>query len=82
MVERLLRKINKSNQKAFKKILERTQLTLEELKTGLSEIENVLYQRPLTYVFNDANEPEPLKPTHFLLVVSNIKYPYHVAELF
>ena len=42
------------------KFLGRTELTFEEFMTVLSEIENVLYQRPLTYRFNVVNEPEPL----------------------
>ena len=76
--ERLMRAIKEP----LRKILGRAQLTFEELMTVLTEIENVLNQRPLTYVFNDVNEPEPLTPAHFLLVGHNIKYPHHFAELF
>lgn len=39
----------------------------EELTTILIEIEAVINSRPLTYVYTEANEPEPLSPSHFLI---------------
>jgi hypothetical protein len=76
--ERLMRSIKEP----LRKILGRAQVTFEELTTILTEVENVLNQRPLSYVFNDANEPEPLTPAHFLLVGHKVEYPYYFADFF
>lgn len=38
-----------------------------ELETLLTEVEAVLNSRPLTYIFNDVNEPCPLSPSSFLV---------------
>jgi len=39
----------------------------EELTTILTEIEMSINSRPLTYFFNDQNEPLPLTPNNFLI---------------
>ncbi|XP_035222580.1 uncharacterized protein LOC118195385 [Stegodyphus dumicola] len=39
----------------------------EELETVLIEIEAILNSRPLTYVYSEVGEPEPLTPAHFLV---------------
>ena len=41
----------------LRKLLQNAQLIYEELETVLIEIENVLNSRPLTYVYEDSNEP-------------------------
>ncbi len=67
----------------FKKILGKSLLTFEELSTILSEVELVLNSRPLTYVYSDSNEPEPLSPAHFLNFGKiDFKFPLYFAELF
>lgn len=65
----------------LRKTLGRASLTSEELETTLIEIEAMLNSRPITYVYNDPNDPEPLTPSHFLLgkrlislPVSNLSY--------
>ena len=64
----------------LRKILRKAQLAFKKLMTILSEIENVFNQRPFTFVFNDANEPETLTLAQFLLLVGhNIMYPHHFA---
>ncbi|GBM98654.1 hypothetical protein AVEN_273134-1 [Araneus ventricosus] len=42
------------------KILGKALLMFEELSTILSEVENIVNNRPLIYVENDPGEPEPL----------------------
>lgn len=40
------------------------QLIYEELLTVLTEVEGVLNSRPLTYVYSDITDQEPLTPGH------------------
>ena len=42
------------------------EMTDEESMTVLTECEAMLNNRPLTYVSNDPNDLEPLRPAHFL----------------
>ncbi|GFY25395.1 integrase catalytic domain-containing protein [Trichonephila clavipes] len=44
-----------------------TTLFRDELETLLIEIEGVLNSRPLTYIFSEFNEPEPLTPFYMIL---------------
>lgn len=41
-------------------------MNAEELSTVLCEIEAVLNSRPLTFVYNELDEGQPLIPTSFL----------------
>ena len=47
-------------------VIGRALLTRAELNTILIEIEAVVNDRPITYVYNDINEPLPLTPAHLL----------------
>jgi len=51
---------------ALKKMLGRTKLKFNELRTIITEIEAILDNRPLTYVSSDLNEPQALIPSHLL----------------
>ncbi|GBL92650.1 hypothetical protein AVEN_123814-1 [Araneus ventricosus] len=51
---------------ALRKILGRALVSFEELQTILAEIEAIINSRPLTYVYNEPNEPFPLTPDNFL----------------
>lgn len=51
----------------LKRILGKASLSFEELTTMLAEVEAVLDSRPLSYVHEDALEPQPLTPSHFLV---------------
>lgn len=51
----------------LKRVLGRALLNFEELTTMLTEVEAVLNSRPLSYVHNDVSDPQPLKPSHFLV---------------
>ncbi|KFM77345.1 hypothetical protein X975_06234, partial [Stegodyphus mimosarum] len=47
-----------------------------------SKVEYVINQRPLTYTYNDLEEPEPLTPAHFLnFGRKNHHYPLHFIEM-
>ncbi|GFQ92092.1 receptor expression-enhancing protein [Trichonephila clavata] len=58
----------KTVKEPLRKILGRALLSFEELTTLLAEIENIVNLRPLTYVSDDKDDPEPLTPFHFLLL--------------
>ncbi|GFX96418.1 transposable element Tcb2 transposase [Trichonephila clavipes] len=75
--ERLMRSIKE----LLRKIIGRAQLTFEETRTILAEIENVLNHRPLTYVSDDISDPEALTPASFLLVRHKNEYPFNFSEL-
>ncbi|GBN02759.1 hypothetical protein AVEN_65561-1, partial [Araneus ventricosus] len=51
---------------ALRKILGKALVTSEELQTILAEIEAIFNSRPLTYVYNEPDEPFPLTPANFL----------------
>lgn len=61
--ERLVRSVKT----CLRKILGKASLSFEELTTILTEVEAVLNSRPLSYVHEDASEPQPLTPAHFLV---------------
>ncbi|XP_075743772.1 uncharacterized protein LOC142802692 [Rhipicephalus microplus] len=61
--ERLVRSVKV----ALRKVLGRSSLSFEELTTVLYEVEAVINSRPLTFTYDDAQEPEPLSPAHFLV---------------
>lgn len=50
----------------LKKILGRASLNFEEMCTILTEVA-VISSRPLTFVHNEVDEPQPLTPAHFLV---------------
>ncbi|GFY67220.1 integrase catalytic domain-containing protein [Trichonephila inaurata madagascariensis] len=52
---------------ALRKTMGRTTLFGDELETLLIEIEGVLNSRPLTNIFSEFNESEPLTPSHMIL---------------
>lgn len=61
--ERMIRTVKT----ALRKILGKTSLSTSELETVLVEIESVVNSRPITFVYNDPNEPSPISPSHFLV---------------
>ena len=61
--ERMVRSVKTQ----LKKVLGRSCLTYEEIQTTLTEIEAVINGRPLTYVYEESDEPHPLTPSHFLI---------------
>ncbi|GFW18902.1 integrase catalytic domain-containing protein [Trichonephila clavipes] len=61
--ERLIRTVKL----ALRKTVGRATLFRDELETLLIEIKGVLNSRPLTYIFSEFNEPEPLTPSHMIL---------------
>ena len=55
----------KSTKRCLKKVLKNCSLSYEELETVLVEVENVINNRPLSYIDNDSTE-EVLTPNHLL----------------
>ncbi|KAL0150932.1 hypothetical protein M9458_053851 [Cirrhinus mrigala] len=48
-------------------LLGKASLNFEEMTTILTEVEAVLNSRPLSYLHSEADEPQPLTPSHFLI---------------
>ncbi|XP_030579763.1 uncharacterized protein LOC115776287 [Archocentrus centrarchus] len=61
--ERLVRSVKT----CLRKVLGRASLSFEEMTTILTEVEATLNSRPLTFVSNNLDEPQPLTPAHFLV---------------
>ncbi|GFT78237.1 integrase catalytic domain-containing protein [Trichonephila clavipes] len=61
--ERLIRTLKL----ALRKTVGRATLFRDELETLLIEIEGILNSCPLTYIFSEFTEPEPLTPSHMIL---------------
>ncbi|XP_071043834.1 uncharacterized protein [Parasteatoda tepidariorum] len=57
----------KSTKICLWKILGRIFLTFPELETIVIEVEAIINSRPLTFVYSDIEEPEPLTPGNFLI---------------
>ena len=55
-----------STKRCLKKVLKNSSLTYEELETVIVEVENVVNNRPLTYIDTDTVE-EVLTPNHLIL---------------
>ena len=51
---------------AIKKTLGRAHVSLLVLQTIVVEVELILNNRPLTYLSDDVQDPEPLTPSHIL----------------
>ncbi|KFM59687.1 hypothetical protein X975_13896, partial [Stegodyphus mimosarum] len=76
--ERLVKSVKDCLRKRLRKAL----LHFEELTSILTEVKYVINQRPLTYTYNDLEEPEPLTPAHFLnFGRKNHNYPLHFIEM-
>ena len=65
---------------SLKKTLGRTYATLESLQTIVVEIEGLLNDRPLTYVSSDANDLEPITPSHLLHGRRIVTLPHSTTE--
>ncbi|GFQ64309.1 integrase catalytic domain-containing protein [Trichonephila clavata] len=75
--ERLVRSVKES----LHKILGKALLSYEEIATILSEIEAVLNLRPMSYVYDESDQPRPLTTMHFLNFGQNQPtYPVTFAE--
>ena len=62
---------------SLKKTLGRSQITMETLRTIVTEIETILNDRPLTYPSSDIRDYEPLTPAHLLYgrKITSLPYP-------
>ncbi|XP_054711322.1 uncharacterized protein LOC129220912 [Uloborus diversus] len=72
----------KSVKECLRKVIGKALLTFEEMTTLLTEVETVLNSRPLSYTYNEIDEPEALTPLHFLNYAKNDhSYPVHFSDL-
>ena len=65
---------------AIKKVLGRRHVSLRTLETIVVEIKAVVNDRPLTFVSSEANDPEPLTPSHLLHGRRITCLPYQMME--
>ncbi|GFX47809.1 integrase catalytic domain-containing protein [Trichonephila clavipes] len=78
LYERLVRSVKESLHKILRKAL----LSFEEMTIILTEIEAVLNQRLLSYLYEENAEPRPLTPMHFLNFGQNQPtYPVTFAKI-
>ncbi|GFT06590.1 integrase catalytic domain-containing protein [Trichonephila clavipes] len=70
--------VERSVKESLHKILGKALLSFEEMTNILTEIEAVLNLRPLSYVYEENDEPRPLTPMHFLNFGRN-QPTYHVT---
>ena len=77
--ERLVRSVKT----CLKKVMGRASLSFEEMTSLLAEAEATINSRPLTFVYNEPEEPQPLTPAHFLIgkrLCSLPPKPFHAAS--
>lgn len=65
---------------SLKKVLGKTNISLEELQTILTEIEAVLNDRPLTYPSSELDDEHPLTPSHLLYGRKITTLPYYTYD--
>ncbi|KAI1693215.1 phlebovirus glycoprotein g2 domain-containing protein [Ditylenchus destructor] len=65
-------RLNALMKDAFKKVIGRKVLSLEELQTFVAEVESTMNNRPLSYVGTEADSPMPLRPVDFIQPKSTI----------
>ncbi|XP_077990938.1 uncharacterized protein LOC144445269 [Glandiceps talaboti] len=65
----------------LKKVLRRAYVYEDELRTLLAEVEAVINDRPLTYVYGDSNEPLPLTPSQLIVGRNITTLPYDEIDI-
>ena len=76
MYERLIGVVKMS----IKKVLRRALISLPELQTLIKEVQAVVNDRPITFVYHDVNDPEPLTPSKLLYGFSVTAFPHPVVD--
>ena len=66
---------------AIKKVLGRAHISLQMLQTIVVEVEALLNDRPLMYISQDPNDPEPLTPSHLLAGRRITSLPYETQTI-
>jgi len=59
--------LEKSVKIPLKKIIGRALLNRDEMETTLKEIDATINSRPLTYEYNNLDEPQAITPSHFIV---------------
>ena len=65
---------------SIKKVLRRALISLPELQTLIKEVQAVVNDRPITFVYHDVNDPEPLTPSKLLYGFSVTALPHPVVD--
>ena len=76
MYERLIGVVKMS----IKKVLRRALISLPELQTLIKEVQAVVNDRPVTFVYHDVNDPEPLTPSKLLYGFDVTALPHPVVD--
>ena len=77
MYERLIGVVKMS----IKNLLRRTLISLPELQTLIKEVQAiVMNDRPITFVYHDVNDPEPLTPSKLLYGFDITALPHPVVD--
>ena len=65
---------------SLKKVLRRAFISLSELQTLIKEVQAVVNDRPITFVYHDVNDPEPLTPSKLLYGFDVTALPHPVVD--
>ena len=65
---------------SIKKVLCRTLISLPELQTLIKEVQAVVNDCPITFVYHDVNDPEPLTPSKLLYGFNVTALPHPVVD--
>ena len=76
MYERLIGVVKMS----IKKVLRRALINLSELQTLIKEVQAVVNDRPITFVYHDVNDPEPLTPSKLMYGFDVTALPHPVVD--
>ena len=76
MYERLIGVVKMS----VKKVLRRALISLSELQTLIKEFQAVVNDRPITFVYHDVNDPEPLTPSKLMYGFDVTALPHPVVD--
>ena len=76
MYERLIGVVKMS----IKKFLRCALISLSELQTLIKEVQVVVNDRPITFVYHDVNDPEPLTPSKLMYCFDVTALPHPVVD--
>ena len=75
MVGRMVGRLIRTIKDLLKRMLGNARLNYDQLRTSLSQAENIINERPLTVVTEDQNDLIPLTPAMFLRGIRTASFP-------